>query len=332
MQAAVISEADGGWELREVPTPRPGPGEVLVRVRASGLCVNDSLAPAGMVPGHEPAGEVVEVGPGVTTRRVGDRVGTTWVRATCGRCDYCRLGLPVTGQAAFACAASTQTGYTVPGGHAEYMVLGADETVLLPDGLAFELAAPILCAGYTAWSALRAAEPAPHERIAVLGIGAVGHLAVQFAHACGLETIAMTSSPAKHDLARRLGADGVVADGAQLRAAGGADVILATGRSYPAGVDAMTGLRPGGRLVLSGLDPAGTFTIPSMSRALPFVGLRLQVTGSTHNGPQYLREALDLVAEGKVTPMVETFPKEQVATAAERVAKGDVRFRAVVTY
>jgi D-arabinose 1-dehydrogenase-like Zn-dependent alcohol dehydrogenase len=332
MKAAAIPDANGRWELREVPTPQPGPGDVLVRVHACGLCVNDILIPTAPIPGHEPVGEIVAVGPGVTTRRVGDRVGTTWVRATCGRCDYCRLGLPVTGQAAFACAAPTITGYNAPGGHAEYMVVGADETVLLPDGLAFELAAPILCAGYTGWSALRTADPAPHERIAVLGIGAVGHLAVQFAHACGLETIAITSSPDKRDLARRLGADEVLANGAELRAAGGADIILATGRSYPAATEAMTGLRPGGRLVLSGLDTTDPFTVPPISSAFPFAGLRLQVIGSTHNGPRYLREALDLAASGKVTPMVETFSKEQVATAADRVAKGDIRFRAVVTY
>jgi dehydrogenase len=341
VKAAVIPAVNGRWELREVPTPQPGPGEVLMRVRASGVCVNDVLATTGAIrfpsvepaiTGHEPAGEVVAVGPGVTTRRVGDRVGTHWVRASCGRCDYCRLGLPVTGQAAFACAAPTTTGFSVQGGHAEYMVVGADETVLLPDGLPFELAAPMLCAGYTGWSALRAGEPQPHERVAVLGIGAVGHLAVQFAHACGLETIAMTSSPDKHDVVRRLGADEVVANGAELRAAGGADVILATGNSYPAAAEALTGLRPGGRLVLSGIDPTAPFTVPPSGRGLPFIGTRMQVIGSTHNGPQYLREALDLAAAGKVTPMVETFPKEEVATVVGKVAKGAVRFRAVVTY
>lgn len=208
----------------------------------------------------------------------------------------------MTGQAAFACAAPTTTGFSVQGGHAEYMVVGADETVLLPDGLPFELAAPMLCAGYTGWSALRAGDPQPHERVAVLGIGAVGHLAVQFAHACGLETIAMTSSADKHDVVRRLGADEVVANGAELRAAGGADVILATGKSYPAAAEALTGLRPGGRLVLSGIDPTAPFTVPPAGRGLPFIGTRMQVIGSTHNGPQYLREALDLAAAGKVTP------------------------------
>lgn len=341
MKAAVVPGVNRTWELREMPTPEPGPGDVLVRVRASGVCVNDILATTGVfrfptvspaVTGHEPAGEVVAVGPGVTTRRVGDRVGTTWVRGTCKRCDYCQLGLPVTGQAAFACAAPTMTGITVQGGHAEYLVVAADQTTLLPDNLAYELAAPILCSGYTAWSALRAGDPAPHARVAVLGIGAVGHMAVQFAHASGLETIAITSSPDKHDLARKLGADEVVADGAALRAAGGADVILATGRSYPSAAEALTGLRPGGRLVLSGIDRSGVFALPPAGSPLPFAGLRLHVVGSTHNGPQYLQQALALTAAGKVTPMVETFPREQIATAVDRVAKGAVRFRAVISW
>ncbi|MFD0692226.1 alcohol dehydrogenase catalytic domain-containing protein [Actinomadura fibrosa] len=339
MRAAVIPDVASRWRVDEVPVPEPGPGEVLVRVRASGLCVNDVLATAGAIPfpsvrpavtGHEPAGEVVAAGPGVTSRRAGDRVGTTWVRGACGRCGHCRGGPPVTGRAAFACAAPVTTGFSVQGGHAEYLVAGAGETVLLPDGLAFELAAPMLCSGYTAWSALRAGEPAPHERVAVLGIGGVGHLAVQFARACGFETIAVTRSPDKHGLVRRLGADEVVADGAGLREAGGADVLLATGSSYPAAAEALAGLRPGGRLVLAGIDPSEPFTIPAAT-TLPFFGLGQRVIGATHGGPQVLHEALGLAAAGKVTPMVETFPLKEVAEAFDRVASGDVRFRAVIT-
>jgi D-arabinose 1-dehydrogenase-like Zn-dependent alcohol dehydrogenase len=340
MKAAVIPEVNGTWELREVPTPRPGPGEVLMRVRACGVCSNDVLATRGVIPfpaivpaitGHEPVGEVVEVGSLVRSRKVGDRVGTTWIRATCGRCDYCRLNLPVSGQAAFLCAAPTSTGFTVQGGHAEYMVVDADETVLIPDVLAPELAAPVLCAGYTSWCALRAAAPLPHERVAVLGIGGLGHLAVQFSKACGFETIAITSSPDKHALIEELGADVIVSNGEGLRAAGGADVILVTGPSYPAAADSVQGLRPEGRIVLAGIDPAGAFTIgPALM--YPFFALRHKVIGSTHNGLEYLQEALDLVAAGKVTPMVEVFDKEHVAEAVAKVGKGEVRFRAVVRY
>lgn len=340
MKAAVIPEVNASWELREVPTPRPGPGDVLIRVRACGVCVNDVWATRGVIgfpaitpaiTGHEPVGEVVELGPGVTSRRVGDRVGTTWVRGACGRCDYCLQDRPLSGTAAFLCAAPTSTGFTVQGGHAEYMVVPATQTVLIPDGLSAELAAPVLCAGYTSWSALRTAEPQPHERVAVLGIGGLGHLAVQFSRACGFETVAITSSPEKHGLARSLGADIVVADGAQLREAGGADVIVSTSSSHRAAADCLQGLRVGGRLVLAGIDPAEPFVIPP-ALAYPFFALGNKILGATHKGTEYLREALAIVATGKVTPMIETFPKEQVAQAVDKVGKGDVRFRAVVTY
>ncbi|MDP9870270.1 MULTISPECIES: alcohol dehydrogenase catalytic domain-containing protein [Streptosporangium] len=340
MKAAVIPEVNAAWELREVPTPRPGPGEVLIRVHASGICHNDVLATRGIIPfpafspavtGHEPVGEVVEVGAGVTSRKVGDRVGTTWIQGTCGRCDYCALELPVSGQAAFRCAAPAMTGFTVPGGHAEYMVAAASGTVLLPDGLDYELAAPVLCAGYTAWSAFRVGAPRPKERVAVLGIGGLGHLALQFAAAGGFETVAITRSPDKHALARELGADTVVGSGEELLAAGGADVILATGPSYAAATDSMRGLRLGGRIVLAGIDGLEPFTLaPDLAR--PFFAQRHQVLGATHEGPQYLKEALEVVASGKVTPKVEVFDKTQVAEALDKVAKGEVRFKAVVTY
>lgn len=340
MKAAVIPEVNATWELREVPTPRPGPGEVLIRVRASGVCGNDVAASRGLlpfpscspaIPGHEPVGEVVAAGPGVTSREVGDRVGTTWIRSTCGRCDYCRLGRPVSGTAAILCAAPVSTGFTVPGGQAEYLVVAADETVRIPDALSDELAAPVLCAGYTAWSAIRAADPKPHERVAVAGIGAVGHLAVQFAKACGFATVAITTSPDKHDIARSLGADVVVADGQELRAAGGADVIVAAGPSHAAAAATLPGLRVGGRLVLAGIDGQDGFTIPGAGTH-PFFALDQKIVGATHNGAEFLREALDIVASGAVTPLVETFAKEDIAEAVEKVGKGEVRFRAVVRY
>ena len=338
MKAAVVPEAGARWELREVRTPQPGPGQVLVKVSACGVCHNDVWLTNGVydfppidpvVTGHEAAGEVVEVGPGVTSRKAGDRVGTTWVQGTCGRCAYCRLNLPLSGQSGINCVAPTMTGITTQGGHAEYVAVQADSTVLLPDELSYEHAAPMLCAGYTSWSALRAADPKPHERIAVLGIGGLGHLALQFSRACGFETVAITRSPDKHGLAKDLGAGLVVANGAQLRDAGGADVVLVTGTSYARATDALQGLRVNGRMVLATIDPTGSFEIGPSS---PVWAQRQQVIGATHNGLRYLTEALELVADGRVTPLVETFDKQEVAQAVDRVAKGDVRFRAVVTY
>lgn len=338
MKAAVVSEAGARWEIREVPTPKAGPGQVLIRVRACGVCHNDVWLTNGVYPfppldpvivGHEAAGEVVEVGAGVRSRQVGDRVGSTWVQSTCGRCDYCRRNLPVTGQSAMNCPAPVMTGMTAPGGHAEYVAVAAESTVLLPDAVSFEQAAPMLCAGYTAWSALRAAEPRPADRIAVLGIGGLGHLAVQFSRAAGFETVAITRSPDKHDQVRALGADIVVANGEELRDAGGADVVLVTGTSFPAAEDALQGLRVGGRIVLATIDPTGSFTIDPSRQ---FFAQGQRVIGASHNGLPDLVEALDMVASGKVNPVTEVFDSAEIADVVDKVDKGEVRFRAVVTY
>lgn len=340
MKAVVVPEVGATWEVRDVPIPRPGAGEVLIKVRASGICFNDVLATRGVIafpstspviPGHEFAGEIVELGPGVTTRRVGDRVGVSWVQGGCGRCSYCRLDLPVSGQTALNCAEPVSTGFTTQGGQAEYAVALAAGTILLPDDLPPELAAPVMCAGYTSWSALRQGEPKPHERVAVLGIGGLGHLALQFSRACGFETIAITSAADKHDLARQLGADVVVGNGAELHEAGGADVVLATGSSYRAASDAIRGLRVNGRLVLAGIDATDGFDLaPDPSK--PFFAQRHRIIGATHGGAAELREALDVVATGRVRPVVETYEPEQIATAVARLAGGAVRFRAVVRY
>ncbi|OKI01464.1 alcohol dehydrogenase [Streptomyces sp. CB02923] len=338
MRAAVIPYPGAPWELREVPIPRPGPGQVLVRVRACGLCHNDVWLSRGVfdfpavspaVIGHEAVGEIVETGPGADSRKPGDRVGVTWIQGTCGRCASCRRGAPLSGRAGMACERPALTGMTAPGGHAEYVVANAAGTVLIPDGIDDVQAAPMLCAGYTAWSALAAAAPAPSERLAVLGIGGLGHLALQFSRAGGFETVAVTRSPDKHDLARRLGADHVVGDGSGLRDLGGADVVLVTGTSYRAASDALQGLRVDGRLVLATIDPVDSFTI---GPDVPLWARRQRVIGASHDGPQLLAEALQFVAAGKVAPVVETFPAERINEAVDRVEEGSARFRAVVTY
>ncbi len=199
--------------------------------------------------------------------------------------------------------------------------------MLIPDGLAYEQAAPVFCAGYTVWSGLRWANPKPHERIAVVGIGGLGHMAVQYSKAAGFETIAITHSKDKEELAHKLGADIVVSDAQGLKEAGGADVVLATSNSYKAASDTLKGLRPDGRLMLIGVS-VEPFNIPSPAELILY---RLQIIGSQQNGREYLYEALDYVAKGKVKVMAETFPLDDIADAYERVANGKVRFRAVVT-
>ncbi|MEU4111800.1 alcohol dehydrogenase catalytic domain-containing protein [Streptomyces sp. NPDC048208] len=334
MKAVVMTGANQPWEVQEVPTPTAEPGQVLVKVRASGMCFTDVWATRGyggdiypQTPGHEVVGEVVAVGDGVHGREVGDRVGTTWVQSACGRCDYCRKNLPLTGQTAMNCVAPRTTGFAAQGGHAEYIAIAAGGTVLLPDDLAFEGAAPMMCAGYTTWSALRDADPQPGERIAIVGIGGLGHVALQLAKASGFETIAVTHSPDKHDLAVELGADHVVASGKELHDLGGADVLLVTTNAFEAAEDAMAGLRPSGRVVLSGLDFNRPFSISS--EGIPFHMMRQRVIGSTHGGQHYLSEVVDLAGQGKVKPIIETFSLDQATEAYDRLASGKMRFRGV---
>lgn len=338
MRAATVESPGAKWEVREVPTPSPGPGEVLVRVRACGLCHNDVLLTRGDFPfptftpvivGHEAVGEVTALGPGVTDRRIGDRVGVPWVQSGCGRCAYCARGLPLTGQTAMMCAAPRASGITVQGGHAEYVTATAGATVPLPDDLSYEYAAPVLCAAYTAWSALRDAAPEPRDRVAIVGLGGIGHLALQYSLASGFETVVVTSSPDKLESARELGAHEVVSDGAALRTAGGADVIVATTASHWQAQDALQGLNDNGTMVLPGIDPARTFDLGLGSM---FWAQRQRIVGSTHGGPHHLAEALNMVARGQVTPLIEVFPSHKVAEAVERLEQGKVRFRAVITY
>ncbi len=327
MRAAVVPAVNSAWVLGEVPTPDPGPGQVLVKIRASGICYTDVHQTRGQLPGrfprilgHEPVGEIVAVGAGVATRRVGDRVGVPWVQASCGRCEWCLRGKPM------FCPDAVGTGVQAAGGHAEYMLAYADATMLLPDGLAWEQAAPVFCAGYTVWSGLRWAAPQPGERVAVVGIGGLGHLALQYAKAAGFSAIAVSRSPDKDRLLRELGADEVVRDGAGLARAGGADVVLGTSNSADAMADAIQGLKPDGRLVVMGFEPKPLAVSP---RGL--ITRRIKIVGSQQNGREYLHEALAFVASGRVRVMTETYAFDDIGKAYARVEQGQVRFRAVVT-
>lgn len=327
MRASVVPAVRGKWEVRELPTPKPEPSQVLIRIKASGLCYTDVHITEGAIPtqfprtlGHEPVGEIAAIGSNVTTRKVGDRVGVPWVQASCQRCEWCLRGKPM------FCAQQVGTGIQTQGSHAEYMLAYADATMLLPDGLSYEQAAPIFCAGYTVWSGLRLAEPKPHERVAVVGIGGLGHLAVQFAKAAGFETIAISRSADKDKLIRELGADEIVRNGEGLGRLGGADVILSTSNSTDAMVDSVQGLRPDGRLVIMGFDAK-----PMQLSLADFITRRIRLIGSSQNDREHLFEALDYAAKGKVKVIAETYKLDDIARAYERVAEGKVRFRAVIT-
>ena len=327
MQAAIVPSANSAWVLQDVPTPEPGPNQVLIKIRASGMCYTDVHQARGEIPGsfprtlgHEPVGEIVAVGAGVTARKVGDRVGVPWLQSSCGRCEWCFRGKPM------FCADMLGTSMQLAGGHAEYMLAYAEATMLLPDGLSFEQAAPIFCAGYTVWSGLRWAAPQPGERVAVLGIGGLGHLALQYAKAAGFHTIAISHSPDKDRLIRDLGADEIVRDGAGLAAAGGADIVLGTSNSMEATGDSIRGLRPDGRLVIMGVEGKPLAVSP-----FDLLMKRIKIIGSQQNGREYLYEALAIAATGKVRVVTETYRLDEIGRAYERVEKGQVRFRAVVT-
>jgi alcohol dehydrogenase len=326
MKAAVVPAVNGKWEVKQWETPKAGPNQVVMKIHASGLCYTDVHITHGVLPtqfprvlGHEPVGEIVEVGPGVTSRKVGQRVGVAWVQKGDGTCEWCLRGKKE------LCVNPTVTGLSLQGSHAEFMLAYADATMPIPDALSYEQAAPIFCAGYTVWSGLRLADPKPHERIAVVGIGGLGHLALQYSKASGFETIAVTQSKDKEKMIRELGADEIVADGAKLQAVGGADVLLATSNSWAATAEAAKGMRPDGRIVLMGVSAEPLNYTPEL------MFKRVRLIGSSQNGPEYLYEALDFAAKGKVKVVAETYKLDDIAKAYDRVSEGKVRFRAVIT-
>jgi D-arabinose 1-dehydrogenase-like Zn-dependent alcohol dehydrogenase len=330
MRAAVIEKFNEPWSIRDMPDPRPAAGQVLIRIHASGMCFTDVHAHHGVFPlkppfvaGHEPAGVIAEVGPGVTDLKVGDRVGVFWNQKGCGRCNVCQAGRG-------GCA-NSQSWMHLGGANSELMLAWASGCQLIPEGASFEAAAPIFCAGYTTMSGLRNADPKPGERVAVLGVGGLGHLAVQFSHALGLETVAITSQADKKKELRELGADEVVLAGDNLGKtlmdAGGADIILSTTNSAKQVTAAFNGLRPGGRFINMGI-PDGFVAVDPMALMM---GQR-QVRGSSQDERSDLYEALQLVARGKVKPILELYPLNKVNEARERLEKSKVRYRAVLQH
>src|ERR1700730_10124861 len=327
IKTEVVTAMSSSWLIKDVPQPQPGRGQVLVKMHASGICYTDVHQTLGHLPGpfprilgHEPVGEIVATAPDVTARKVGDRVGSAWIQSTCGRCEWCQRGRRM------FCPFLKGTGGEAQGGHAEYMLMNADATYLIPDKVSYEQAAPIFCAGYTVYGGLRWADPKQHERVAVLGIGALGHLAAQYAKAAGFETIAISHSPDKDKMIRDLGADEIVRDGKSLAAAGGAYPLRTTSNSTKAMVDSIQGLRPDGRLVTMGADAE-----PISVSLINLISKRIRIIGSQQNGPEYLYEALDFVAQGKVKTIVATYPLAEAPKAYDRVAQGKARFRAVLT-
>jgi len=331
VRAAVITEVNRPWEFQEIPQPVAGPGQVVIRIHACGMCFSDVLVHQGLWPvplpivaGHEPVGEVVEAGPGVINLRVGDRVGVSWLQHGEGRCVECQSGFPLH-------CPDGQTWIDLGGGNAEYMLAWESGCTLLPANISYLDATAAFCAGFTSMSGLRNADPKPGERVAVLGVGGLGHMAVQFSAALGLETVVLTNSPDKVAYAKQLGAaDGILIGddaGKALADAGGADIVLCTTASAKQVASVLSGLRYAGRLVTMGMT--GPIQFEDMTTLL---FKQCSIKGSTHNSRGDLVEALDLVASGKVKPRIEAYPFEKINDVRERVTAGKVRYRAAIDF
>ena len=332
MKAAVLTHVEQPFELTTLRDPEPGPGQVRIRIHASGLCGTDMHVWHGHIPiplpaviGHEPVGVVDKLGPGATARRVGDRVGVSWHQSGCGRCKYCQEG-----RTQF-CLNGTRTWVENGGGNSELMLAEASGCTLLPDGLSFEAAAPLFCAGFTVMSGYRNASPRTGERVAIIGIGGLGHLALQVAKALGHDTIAITSSEGKRAEAKALGADEVLViksdAGKELASMGGADIVLSTSNSMQQNSQVLSGLRPQGRLVSMAVGAE-----PIQVSPMQLLMGQIQIRGASQGDRRDLVEVLHLAAAGKVKPALELYPLAEINKAVLRLDEGKVRYRAVIQH
>ena len=338
MQTAVVTSFTEPLEIQDRPIPEPGAGQVLVRIEASGLCHTDIHAAHGdwpvkpeppFVPGHEGVGIVEAVGHGVEVRSVGDRVAIPWLGHACGRCDYCITGWET------LCLQQRNTGYSVDGSFAEYALADADYVVPVPDGIDPVDAAPLTCAGVTTYKAIKVAGIRPAEKVAVFGIGGLGHLAVQYARLVGGSVIAVDVDPDKLALATELGADHVVNASttdpvAAIEALGGADVAVVLAVIPAVFEQAFASLRRGGRLVCVGLPPEsdGPMALP----IFPTVLKGISVIGSIVGTRQDLTEVFDLHAQGRTRVIAETRKLDEVNEAISEVLAGQARARLVFEF
>lgn len=338
MKAAVLTGFGAPLELAELPVPTPADDEVLIQLEACGVCHSDltiidgelpafrAAAKPRLVPGHEAVGRVVARGSAVSGLQLGQRVGVAWLYQSCGVCEPCLEGNEN------LCRRGVVTGLMVDGGYAEFMCAKASHAIPVPDALGPEEAAPLFCAGVTVYRALRNAGAAPGQRVAVFGIGGLGHLAVQIAKAMGAEVIGLDVAPEKLALATELGAARVLvaSDAEALKAlakAGGVHVAIVTSSSNAAFDAAMTVLRPTGTLAVVGL-PAK----PLSFAALALVGREIRVIGSAVGTRDDLRAVLAMAAEGKLKCRTESQPLDQINQVLDRMRAGTIYGRVVLRY
>lgn len=333
MRVVQVPHPDGPFELVEREISEPDTGWVRIKVQACGICHSDSLTKQGAfpgieyprVPGHEVVGLIDAVGPGVTGWAAGQRVGVGWNGGYCGYCVACRRGN------FFACQVAGQiTGVTYDGGYADYMVAPASALAVVPEELSAVEAGPLMCAGLTTFNALRNSGARPGDVVAVLGVGGLGHLGVQFAARMGFRTIAIARGSDKEPLARQLGAwhyiDSQTQDAAaELQKLGGASVILATVTSG----EAMSALQ-GGLAVRGTLMLLGAAESMEISPLLLLMGSR-SIKGWYSGTSIDSQDALAFSVMSGVRSMNEVFPLERAAEAYERMMSGKARFRVVLT-
>ena len=332
MRVAQVSRPKGPFEIVERPIPEPGPGTVRIKVQACGVCHSDSVTKEGLfpniayprVPGHEAAGVIDAVGPGVPGWQRGQKVGVGWNGGYCGYCDHCRRG------DFFACVRGQVTGVTFDGGYAEYMVAPASAVALMPDDLPPAEAGPLMCAGLTTFNALRNSGARPGDVVAVLGLGGLGHLGVQYAAKMGFHTVGIARGKDKETLARKLGAavylDSQAQDpAAELQKLGGARVILATATSGEAMSAVQGGLAPNGTLLIVGA--AESMTVSPLALLLRNLSVKGWYCGTSIDS----QDTLAFSVRAGVRPMNETYPLDRVSEAYDRMMSGKARFRVVLT-
>ena len=336
MKAAVVPELGGKLEIRELAVPEPGPGQVLVKMEASGLCHTDIHAAYGdwpvkpsppFIPGHEGIGIVTAVGPGETLHKVGDRVAIAWLGSACGHCEHCVAGWET------LCLAQQNSGYSIDGAYAEFALADDRYVVDVPEEISSLEAAPLTCAGLTTFKAIKVAGLQPGETAAIFGIGGLGHLALQYARVLGARVIAVDVEDAKLDLARELGADYTVnartTDPVEAIAGyGGADVAVVTAASPRTFEQAYASLRRGGRLACVGLPADDKMTISIFDTVLNGKSIIGSIVGTRND----LADVFALHAAGRTRVIAEPRQLEDVNACFEEVLAGHVPARLVFTF
>lgn len=337
MKAAVVKAFGKPLVIEDVPVPVPGPGELLVKLKACGVCHTDLHAASGdwpvkpvppFIPGHEAAGVVAALGPGVTDFKIGDAVGVAWLHDACLRCEYCETGWET------LCEHQHNTGYSVNGGFAEYVIASAAFAARLPANVNFAKIAPILCAGVTTYKGLKETDTRPGEWVVISGVGGLGHVAIQYAKAMGLKAIGLDIAEDKLKLALEAGADHAVnaldKDAVELVIAftgGGAHGVLVTAVSTPAFAQALKMVRRKGTVSLVGLPP-GEFPTPIFDVVLKRITVRGSIVGTRRD----LDEAVAFAAEGKVKAEITTAPLSEINTIFDRMKAGKIDGRVVLDF